>query len=211
MTYETIKAFERPAQPEARQQDGHGPRDCDPGGAGRALCGRAGRGRHCGRPLAITPERRSRWTLVPSQPASPRSWSPAPRRPRWRASRSSPARRSTFAPRAAPPSTSGSERALRRPRQAPVRSWPAEALEDGDILEMVNAGLVPATVVDGYMADLYLQVFPSLQKRADVASQPFAIAWAFRKNSPQLAAESTPSSRGTRRARSPATCSSAST
>ena len=31
-----------------------------------------------------------------------------------------------------------------------------EVLEDGDILEMVNAGLVPATVVNSYMADLYL-------------------------------------------------------
>ncbi|HET9315481.1 MAG TPA: transporter substrate-binding domain-containing protein, partial [Vicinamibacteria bacterium] len=31
-----------------------------------------------------------------------------------------------------------------------------EVLEDGDILEMVNAGLAPATLVDEFMADLYL-------------------------------------------------------
>jgi membrane-bound lytic murein transglycosylase MltF len=71
----------------------------------------------------------------------------------------------------------------------PVTINPAdEMLEDGDILEMVNAGLVPATVVDAYMADLYLQVFPNLRRHAGVESPPVEIAWAFRKNSPQLAA-----------------------
>jgi membrane-bound lytic murein transglycosylase MltF len=63
-----------------------------------------------------------------------------------------------------------------------------EVLEDGDILEMVNAGLVPATVVDSFMADLYLQVFPNLKKHDNIASPPGEIAWAFRKGSPQLAA-----------------------
>ncbi len=72
----------------------------------------------------------------------------------------------------------------------PVTILPAEeVLEDGDILEMVNAGLVPATVTDEFMADLYRQVFPGLTKRSDIASQPVAFAWAFRKNSPKLAAE----------------------
>jgi len=74
--------------------------------------------------------------------------------------------------------------------KAPVTILPAEeVLEDCDILEMVNAGLVSATVVDEFMADLYLQVFPGLTKRSDIASQPVSIAWAIRKNSPQLAAE----------------------
>jgi membrane-bound lytic murein transglycosylase MltF len=63
-----------------------------------------------------------------------------------------------------------------------------ETLEDGDILEMVSAGLVPATVVDSFTADLYVQVFPNLKKHANVASPPVEIAWAFRKNSPKLAA-----------------------
>jgi membrane-bound lytic murein transglycosylase MltF len=63
-----------------------------------------------------------------------------------------------------------------------------EILEDGDILEMVSAGLVPATVVDEFMADLYLQVFPNLRKRSDIASPPGDIAWAFRKGNPKLAA-----------------------
>jgi membrane-bound lytic murein transglycosylase MltF len=63
-----------------------------------------------------------------------------------------------------------------------------EVLEDGDILEMVNAGLVPATVVNTYMADLYLQVFPGLVKQTNIQSKPGEIAWAFRKSSPKLAA-----------------------
>jgi membrane-bound lytic murein transglycosylase MltF len=70
----------------------------------------------------------------------------------------------------------------------PVTIIPApEVLEDSDILEMVNAGLVPATVVDNFIADLYTQVFPNLRKNSDIASQPGDIAWAFRKGSPKLA------------------------
>jgi len=72
--------------------------------------------------------------------------------------------------------------------KAPVQIDAAdEVLEDGDILEMVNAGLVPATVVDSFMADLYLEVFPNLKKHEGIASPPGSIAWAFRKNSPKLA------------------------
>ena len=63
-----------------------------------------------------------------------------------------------------------------------------EVLEDGDILEMVSGGLVPATVVDSFMADLYVKVFPNLEKHSDIASPPVEIAWAFRKNSPKLSA-----------------------
>jgi membrane-bound lytic murein transglycosylase MltF len=77
-----------------------------------------------------------------------------------------------------------------REGKAPVKIVPAdETLETGDILEMVSAGLVPATVADSFTADLYTQVFPNLRKHSDVASRPQEIAWAFRKNSPGLAAE----------------------
>jgi membrane-bound lytic murein transglycosylase MltF len=71
----------------------------------------------------------------------------------------------------------------------PLAITPApEVLEDGDILEMVSAGLAPATVVDEVTADLYTQVFPNLKKHEDIASPPGEIAWAFRKGSPRLAA-----------------------
>ena len=65
-----------------------------------------------------------------------------------------------------------------------------ESLEDDDILEMVNAGLVPATVVDDYLATFWKQVFPNLrlneQAPLRVGGQ---LAVAIRKSSPQLAAE----------------------
>jgi membrane-bound lytic murein transglycosylase MltF len=77
---------------------------------------------------------------------------------------------------------------LRREGKPPVKIVPApETLETGDILEMVSAGLVPATVADSFTADLYTQVFPNLRKNSDVASRPQDIAWAFRKHSPKLA------------------------
>ncbi|HSN73063.1 MAG TPA: transglycosylase SLT domain-containing protein, partial [Steroidobacteraceae bacterium] len=64
-----------------------------------------------------------------------------------------------------------------------------EALEDGDILEMVGAGLVSATVVDDVMATLWAGVLPGLTLHPDVAvNRGGDIAVAFRKDSPQLAA-----------------------
>ncbi|MEJ2515297.1 MAG: transporter substrate-binding domain-containing protein [Gammaproteobacteria bacterium] len=72
---------------------------------------------------------------------------------------------------------------------APVRIDPAgELLEAGDILEMVHAGLVPATVVDTALAELYAQVFDDLKLHPDIQlNSGGRIAWAFRKNSPGLA------------------------
>jgi membrane-bound lytic murein transglycosylase MltF len=74
--------------------------------------------------------------------------------------------------------------------KSPVEVVPAdEALEAGDLLEMVNAGLIPGTVVDSYLADRWKQVFPKIVVHSEI---PFVsgseIAWAFRKGSPKLAA-----------------------
>jgi membrane-bound lytic murein transglycosylase MltF len=64
-----------------------------------------------------------------------------------------------------------------------------ELLRTEDILEMVNAGLVSATVVDSYKAAHWSAVFPAMVVREDlVVHAGGEIAWAFRKNSPQLAA-----------------------
>jgi membrane-bound lytic murein transglycosylase MltF len=73
--------------------------------------------------------------------------------------------------------------------KASVQIVPAdEILETGDLLEMVAAGLIPATVADSYLVDLWHEVFPDLKPHPDI---PLAsggdIAWAFRKNSPKLA------------------------
>jgi membrane-bound lytic murein transglycosylase MltF len=72
----------------------------------------------------------------------------------------------------------------------PVRLTPAsENLEDEDLLEMVNAGLVPTVVVDSHKALFWKQVFPKLGVHEDVAvNEGGSIAWAFRENSPQLKA-----------------------
>jgi len=64
-----------------------------------------------------------------------------------------------------------------------------EQLEDEDVLEMVNAGLVGMTLADQMTADLWAKVFPSVTVHADVIVGPkVSIGWAFRKNSPEFAA-----------------------
>ena len=75
-------------------------------------------------------------------------------------------------------------------RQPVIVDEAPESLEDDDLLEMVNAGLIPATVVDDYLADFWKQVFPKLvlHDRAPLRTGG-QLAVAIRKNSPQLAGE----------------------
>lgn len=62
-----------------------------------------------------------------------------------------------------------------------------ETLEDDDLLEMVNAGLVEATVVDDFVARFWQGVFPNLQLHADAAVRTDGtIAVAVRKDNPRL-------------------------
>ena len=62
-----------------------------------------------------------------------------------------------------------------------------ENLDDEDILEMVNAGLVDATVVDDYVARFWKEIFPNIQPQPAVAVRTHAqIAWAIRKGSPEF-------------------------
>jgi membrane-bound lytic murein transglycosylase MltF len=64
----------------------------------------------------------------------------------------------------------------------------SESLEDDDILEMVNAGLVPATVVDGYLADFWKKIFTDITVHSSLTLRTGgSLAVAFRKNSPMLA------------------------
>jgi membrane-bound lytic murein transglycosylase MltF len=63
-------------------------------------------------------------------------------------------------------------------------------LEDDDLLEMVNAGLIPTVVVDDYLAEFWKKVFTSLTVHDTVAVRTGgSLAVAIRKNSPLLAAE----------------------
>lgn len=62
-----------------------------------------------------------------------------------------------------------------------------ESLEDEDILEMVNAGAFPITIVDDHLASLWTQVFTEAKiQPGAVVNSGGEIAWAIRKNCPKL-------------------------
>jgi membrane-bound lytic murein transglycosylase MltF len=62
-----------------------------------------------------------------------------------------------------------------------------ENLEDDDLLEMVNAGLLPAVVVDDYLAKFWKKVFPSLVVHENLAvREGGSLGIAVRKNNPKL-------------------------
>ena len=64
-----------------------------------------------------------------------------------------------------------------------------ERLEEEDILEMVNAGLVPATIADDHVADFWKEVYDSIVVHPTVTvATGGKIAWAIRKKSPELKA-----------------------
>ena len=72
--------------------------------------------------------------------------------------------------------------------KAPVKLRAApEELEDEDLLEMLNAGLVPIVVTNAYLpklwAPFYTHIKPNLDVVLDDSSQ---VGWAMRKNSPAL-------------------------
>jgi membrane-bound lytic murein transglycosylase MltF len=70
----------------------------------------------------------------------------------------------------------------------PVKILPApEVLSAEDMLEMVNAGLVPATLVDDYLAEFWKGVFPNLVlNRGAAVRTNQQTGMLVRKNSPQL-------------------------
>ncbi|HEY7140826.1 MAG TPA: lytic transglycosylase F [Methylomirabilota bacterium] len=79
---------------------------------------------------------------------------------------------------------------LEKAGKPPVRMKLApETLEDEDLLEMVNAGLVRLVIVDNHKAEFWAQIFPKIRLHPDAAVRTGGeIAWAFRKESPKLAA-----------------------
>jgi membrane-bound lytic murein transglycosylase MltF len=65
-----------------------------------------------------------------------------------------------------------------------------EKLEDEDLLEMLNAGLIKLVVVDSHKAAFWAKIFPKVRLHPDVAVRTGGdIAWAIRKDSPELKAE----------------------
>jgi len=74
-----------------------------------------------------------------------------------------------------------------RGKPAVIIKQAPEPLEDDDILEMVNAGLVDATVVDDFVAEFWKQVFPDIRVHEQVAVRTGGeIAVGVRKNNPKL-------------------------
>ena len=67
-----------------------------------------------------------------------------------------------------------------------------DALEDEDMLEMMNAGLLKVMVVDDWKAKMWAQVLPKIRPREDIVLRTGTKkGWAIRKGSPKLAAELT--------------------
>lgn len=72
----------------------------------------------------------------------------------------------------------------------PVNIEPvSELLEDDDLVEMVNIGMLPWAIVDEYKVQVWDDVFTNLKARKDIVFRSGGqIAWALRKNSPKLKA-----------------------
>jgi len=78
-------------------------------------------------------------------------------------------------------------RALAKPQMTLVLV--PEALEDEDMMDMLGAGLLKVIVVDDWKAEAWAGLLPKIKPRPDLAlSSAGATGWAFRKDSPKLAA-----------------------
>ena len=74
-----------------------------------------------------------------------------------------------------------------RGKPAAVINEAPDVLEDDDVLEMVNAGLAPITVVNDYLAEFWKQVYTDLTLHPKVALRTNGqLAIGFRKNNPKL-------------------------
>ncbi len=64
-----------------------------------------------------------------------------------------------------------------------------EHLEDEDLLEMMNAGVIPAIIIDSHKGKFWAKIFKNIVVHPDIkVNTGGEIAWAFRKNSPKLKA-----------------------
>jgi membrane-bound lytic murein transglycosylase MltF len=77
---------------------------------------------------------------------------------------------------------------FRSQNKAVVKLRPApEDLEDEDLLEMLNAGLVPIVVTNAYLPTLWAPFYKDITPHPDVVLEDAGkFAWAMRKNSPKL-------------------------
>jgi len=62
-----------------------------------------------------------------------------------------------------------------------------EHLEDEDLLEMLNAGLIPMMVIDSHKGKFWAQIFENITLHPDITFRKNAkIAWAVQKNTPEF-------------------------
>ena len=80
---------------------------------------------------------------------------------------------------------------FKKEKKAPVQlKTIPDDLGDEDILEMVNAGLLPMTVVYDWEAKLWSTLLPKMRVYAQVSIVPgVSYGWVIRKNSPKLMAD----------------------
>lgn len=76
---------------------------------------------------------------------------------------------------------------LQRDGKPPIQLTPAAPdLRMEDLLEMVNAGLVPLTVAEDKVAQYWAQVLPNLKIHSEIVVAATPLAWAVQQNTPQL-------------------------
>jgi membrane-bound lytic murein transglycosylase MltF len=87
--------------------------------------------------------------------------------------------------------TLNSERQANGKKPIPVTAAD-EILEDYDLLDMLNAGVIKAIVVDSHKADFWEKVYDKIEVHRDLSLHSGnQIAWAIRKDSPRLMASIT--------------------
>jgi membrane-bound lytic murein transglycosylase MltF len=77
---------------------------------------------------------------------------------------------------------------LRRQDQAPIVIRAADSnLTEDDLVQMVNAGLIPGTVTTSIRADLWSRVLHNLKPHPELTiGNRSSVAWVMRKNNPRL-------------------------
>jgi membrane-bound lytic murein transglycosylase MltF len=77
---------------------------------------------------------------------------------------------------------------LKKEGKTPIEIKAADkTLDQDDLVEMVNAGLIPATVTTKQRADLWSEVFHNLKPHPEmVIAREGQLAWVMRKDNPQL-------------------------
>jgi membrane-bound lytic murein transglycosylase MltF len=77
---------------------------------------------------------------------------------------------------------------LQKAGKTPIQIRSADKnLTEDDLIQMVSAGLIPATVTTKQRAELWSQVFTNLRPHPDVVlASEGETAWVMRKNNPQL-------------------------